>query len=61
MALEPEKKNRNYQFGRLLAVLEKAERDAFDQGEKREPNAMRMQALFVKRPMYASKIIIEQL
>lgn len=61
MALEPEKKNRSYQFGRLLAVLEKAERNTFDEGEKREPNAMRMQALFVKRPMYAAKMIIEQL
>lgn len=61
MALEPEKKNRSYQFGRLLAVLEKAERDAFDSDEKREPNAMRMQTLFVKRPMYEAKLIIEQL
>ena len=61
MALEPEKKNRSYQFGRLLAVLEKAERDTYESEEKREPNAMRMQALFVKRPMYATKIIIEQL
>ena len=61
MALEPEKKDRSYQFGRLIAVLEKAERDTFDTDEKREPNAMRMQALFVKRPMYAAKIIIEQL
>ncbi len=61
MALEPEKKNRSYQFGRLLAVLEKAERDAFDNGEKREPNAIRMWSLFVKRPMYATTVIIEQL
>lgn len=61
MALEPEKKNRSYQFGRLLAVLEKAERDAFDQSEKREPNAMRLQTLYVKRPMHAAKMIIEQL
>ena len=61
MALEPEKKNRSYQFGRLLAVLEKAELAAFDSSEKRDPNAIRMQALFVKRPMYAAKIIIEQL
>ena len=61
MALEPEKKNRSYQFGRLLAVLEKAERDTFDSNEKREPNAMRLQSLFVERPMYAAKIIIEQL
>lgn len=61
MALEPEKKNRSYQFGRLLAVLEKAERDAFDNSEKREPNAIRMWSLFVKRPMYATTVIIEQL
>lgn len=61
MALEPEKKNRSYQFGRLLAVLEKAERRAFDNGEKREPNAIRMWSLFVKRPMYATTVIIEQL
>ena len=61
MALEPEKKNRSYQFGRLLAVMEKAERDTFEPNEKREPNAMRLQELFVKRPLYAAKIIIEQL
>lgn len=61
MALEPEKKNRSYQFGRLLAVLEKAERGTFDNGEKREPNAIRMWSLFVKRPMYATTVIIEQL
>lgn len=61
MALEPEKKNRSYQFGRLLAVMEKAERGAFDNGEKREPNAIRMWSLFVKRPMYATTVIIEQL
>ena len=34
MALEPEKKNRSYQFGRLLAVLEKAERDALIRRKK---------------------------
>lgn len=61
MALEPEKKNRSYQFGRLLAVLEKAERGTFDNSEKREPNAIRMWSLFVKRPMYATTVIIEQL
>lgn len=61
MALEPEKKNRSYQFGRLLAVMEKAERGAFDNSEKREPNAIRIWSLFVKRPMYATTVIIEQL
>lgn len=61
MALEPERKNISYQYGRLLAVLEKAEKDTYEQGEKRQTNAIRMQPIFVKRPMYASKIITEQL
>lgn len=61
MALEPEKKNRSYQFGRLLAVTEKAEKDTYDNNEKRETNAIRLQSLFVKRPLYATNLIIEQL
>ena len=51
MALEPEKKDRSYQFGRLLAVMEKAERDTYDSGEGREPNAIRLQSIFCQRPM----------
>lgn len=61
MALEPEKKDRSYQYGRLLAVMEKAEKDTYDAGEKRETNAIRMQPFFVKRPMHTAKIVIEQL
>lgn len=61
MALEPEKKDRSYQYGRLLAVLEKIEKDTYDNGENRETNAIRMQSVFVKRPAYATKIILEQL
>lgn len=61
MALEPDRKDRSYQFGRLLAVLEKAEKDTYDSSnEKRETNAIRMQSVFTRRPGYASKIIIEQ-
>lgn len=60
MALEPEKKDRSYQYGRLLAVLEKAERDTYDNNEGREPNAMRMQAVFSQRPQYAGRILWEQ-
>ena len=60
MALEPDKKDRSYQFGRLLAVLEKAERDTYDRDDKREPNAIRMQSVFVQRPGYASMIVINQ-
>ena len=51
MALEPEKKDRSYQFGRLLAVMEKAERDTYDSGEDREPNELRLQSIFCQRPL----------
>lgn len=61
MALEPEKKDRSYQYGRLLAVMEKAERDTYEGEEKRETNAIRLQSVFVKRPAYATKTILEQL
>lgn len=61
MALEPQNRDRSYQFGRLLAVLEKAEKDAYREGESRETNAIRMQNVFVQRPGYAAKIIIDQL
>lgn len=61
MALEPEKNDRSYQFGRLLAVMEKVERDTYDSTEGREPNAIRMQSVFCQRPMYAAGIIEKQL
>lgn len=61
MALDENFKDRSYQFGRLLAVLEKIERDTYDANEKREPNAIRLQSVFVKRPVYAFKLIMEQL
>ena len=61
MALEPERIDRSYQFGRLLAVMEKVERDTYDGGEGREPNAIRMQSVFCQRPMYAAGILEKQL
>lgn len=61
MALDVEKKDRSYQYGRLLAVLEKIEKDTYDRGDSRETNAIRMQSVFVKRPAYATKIVLEQL
>ena len=36
MMLDPKKKDLSYQFGRLLAVLEKAERDTYEDKETRE-------------------------
>lgn len=61
MTLEPEKKDRSYQFGRLLAVLEKVERDTYGSDESREPNAIRQQAVFCQRPLYAANNIESQL
>jgi len=62
MALEKEKKDRSYQYGRLLAVLEKIELDTLsDTDTKRISNAIRMQSMFIKRPGTASKLIIEKL
>ena len=61
MALEPEKKDRSYQFGRLLAVMEKVERDTYDSSEGREPNAIRMQSIFCQRPMKTADNLEKQL
>ncbi len=61
MALDTEKKDRSYQYGRLLAVLEKIEKDTYDKWENRETNAIRMQSVFVKRPAYTTRIVLEQL
>ena len=61
LALEPERKDRSYQWGRLLAVMEKIERDTYDTSESRETNAIRMQSVFVQRPGYAAKVIMDQL
>ncbi len=60
MALEPERKDRSYQYGRLLAVMEKVERDTYG-GESREPNAMRLQSVFCQRPMQTTANLEKQL
>ena len=61
MNLEPTKADRSYQFGRLLAVLEKAERDTYGSDEEREPNAIRQQSVFCQRPLYAANNMERQL
>ena len=61
LALEPHKKDRSYQYGRMLAVMEKVERDTYKSNENREPNAMRLQSVFVQRPQSAAATIMEQL
>ena len=55
--------------GRIAAISgavcwlcwEKIERDTYDKTEKRETNAIRMQSVFVQRPGYAFKVVMEQL
>ncbi len=61
MALEKDRNDISYQYGRLLAVLEKAERDTYDNNESRDPNAIRMQSAFCTRPLVTAKTVIEQL
>lgn len=61
MALDETNSNRSYLFGRLLAVAEQAEKSTYTNGESRETNAIRMQAVFVQRPLYAWRIIEERL
>ena len=62
MALEKEKKNRSYQYGRLLAVLEKIEQDTYDKKDTmRETNAIRLQQRFVHKPLETSEQIIRKL
>ncbi len=62
MALEKDLPDRSYQYGRLLAVFEKIEVDALSGTDtKRVTNAIRMQSMFVRRPGYTSKIILEKL
>ena len=61
MTLNNENKDRSYLFGRLLAVLEKAERSTYSRDENREPNAIRLQSAFVNHPLSTWKILENQL
>ncbi len=55
MKLNPDNTDRSYLFGRLLAVYEKVERATYEKGEAREPNAIRLQSVYVNHPMHTSK------
>lgn len=61
MEFDPNKDDLSFQFGRLLAVMEKVERDTYDGDETREPNAIRLQSIYCQRPLQTSRIIEEQL
>lgn len=58
MALDEQKRDRSYQFGRLLAVLDAVERATFDSSEKgRMTNAEHYRMRFRRRPMNAATLI----
>ena len=61
MEFDPNKADISFQFGRLLAVLEKVERDTYDREETREPNAIRLQSVYCRRPMSTASVIESQL
>lgn len=59
--IETEKNDISYLYGRLLAILEKAERDTYGNDKKREPNAIRLQSQFIQHPLKTFSKIQEQL
>lgn len=61
MAFDPTRLDRSYQFGALLAVLERAETKTYNLDEKREPNAIRMQSVFCSRPLHTAKLLNDRL
>lgn len=62
MELDAGKKDRSYQFGRLLAVYEKIETDTYGKDESgRETNAMRMQSVYCNQPMHYSAELEKQM
>ncbi len=61
LSLDTFNRDRSYLFGRWLAVMEQVERSTYDNEEKREPNAIRMQPVFTRRPLYAMRILSDQL
>lgn len=61
MELDKSRADRSYQYGRLLAVLEKVERDTYDKDESRDPNAIRLQTMFRRRPLHTFGIVNDQL
>lgn len=61
MSLDKQNTNRSYLFGRLLAVMEQVERATYSYEEKREPNAIRLQAAFCARPYNTMAILYDRL
>lgn len=61
MVLDPNKDDRSYQFGRLLAVFEKAEKDTYGTNDDREPFAIRNLSMYSRRPQVTAERIEKHL
>ena len=61
MSLDKNNADRSYLFGRVLAVMEQVERQTYNLGESREPNAIRLQAAFCARPYSTMAVLYERL
>ncbi|MBQ6518577.1 MAG: type I-C CRISPR-associated protein Cas8c/Csd1 [Anaerolineaceae bacterium] len=61
MSVQTNNKDINYLYGRLLAVMEKIEKDAMCNDAKRGTNAIRLQSRFIKTPLKTTEIIMRQL
>lgn len=61
VALDETCKDRNYLYGRLLAVADRVEYRTYDKDDRRETNAQRYMTMFAQRPMQTWKIIEEKL
>jgi len=61
MALDRNSKDRSYQYGRLLAVMEQVERTTYNRDETREPNAIQLQYVFCRNPLKTAATLQKQL
>ena len=61
MALDKNCNDRNYLYGRLLAVADRVEYRTYDKDDRRETNAQRYMAIFAQRPMHTWKVLEEKL
>lgn len=62
MSWELDKKDRSFQFGRLLAVMERAEADYYYKTkEERETNAIKQMSVFRQRPYHVYEQVNRQL
>lgn len=61
VALDEACRDRNYLYGRLLAVADRVEYRTYVKEERRETNAQRYMTMFAQRPMQTWKVIEEKL